>query len=139
MCSMSVPKPEPSKVLRPLPDPPGSPSAPAPCEPLGPPAPSRPSCSSTTSVLAMRGLDDVLTRGHQLVGLEHDVRARRLRRLLPGLQVRLIDAQDAHELDAVHGVHDAVELALVECAAERPAAAAAGRVPAHERVQVRVE
>ena len=57
----------------------------------------------------------------------------------PVSQVRLVDAQDLHELDAVDRVHDAVQLALVERAAERPARARARRVAADERVQVRVE
>src|SRR4051794_19622259 len=87
----------------------------------------------------MGRLDDVLAGREQLVRLQDDVRAARLGGLLARLQVRLVDAQDAHELDAVDGVHDAVELALVERAAERPAAPGAGRVAADERVQVRVE
>ncbi len=60
--------------------------------------------------------------GDQLVGLEHDVGPGRLGRLLAGREVRLVDAQDLHELDAGDRVDDAVQLALVERAAERPAA-----------------
>ena len=67
--------------------------------------------------------------GDQLVGLEHDVAAGRLGRLLARQQVRLVDAQDLHELDAVDRVHDPVQLALVERAAERPARARALSVP----------
>ena len=62
-----------------------------------------------------------------------------LGRLLAGLEVRLVDAQDLHELDAVDRVHDAVQLALVERAAERPAARRGRRRAADERVEVRVE
>ena len=90
-------------------------------------------------VLPVRRLDDVLAGGDQLVGLEHDVRPGRLGRLLAGHEVRLVDPQDLHELDAVDGVDDPVQLALVERAPERPAVAGAGRVAADERVQVRVQ
>src|SRR5688572_8736789 len=106
---MSVPKPAPSKVRY-------SPS------PFW-----VPSSATSPLCLAVRRLDDVGAGRDQLVGLEHYVRAGRLRRLLARLEVRLVDAQDLHELDAVDRVHHAVELALVERTPERPAGADAGR------------
>src|SRR5687767_10174035 len=112
-----VPKPAPMKVLN-------SPESPFEATPFP--------VSDTGLVLPVGGLDDVLARSHQLIRLEHDVRAGGLGGLLPGLEVRLVDPQDLHELDAVDRVHDAVQLALVEGAAERPARPGAGRVAAHE-------
>ena len=70
----------------------------------------------------MHGPDDVSAGRQQLVGLERDVAAGGLRRLLAGPNVGLVDAQDLHELHAVHRVDDLVQLALVEEPAERPAA-----------------
>src|SRR5215213_161875 len=119
-----VPKPAPMKVLN-------SPESPLEETPLP--------VSDTGLVLPVGGFDDVLAGGHQLIRLQHDVRAGGLGGLLPRLEVRLVDPQDLHELDAVDGVHDAVQLALVERAAERPAGAGAGRVSADERVEVGVE
>ena len=87
----------------------------------------------------MVGLDDVSPGREQLVGLERDVASGGLGGLLAGSHLGLVDAEDLHELDAVDGVHDLVELALVEHAAERPAVAGAGGVAAGERVQVGVE
>ena len=85
------------------------------------------------------GLDDVLGRGDQLVGLDRQEAARRLRLLLAGDEVGLVDAQDLDEVDAVDGMHDAVQLALVERAAELPARADALQRAADERVEVGVE
>ena len=78
-------------------------------------------------------------RGDQLVGLERQEAAHRLRLLLAGDEVGLVHTQDLDEVDALHGVHDAVQLALVERAAELPAGADALERAADERVEVGVE
>ena len=70
---------------------------------------------------------------------ELQVAAGRLRVLLAGREVGLVDAQDLDELDALDLADDPEELALVERAAELPAVAEALGRAADERVQVRVE
>src|SRR5262249_50193795 len=92
-----------------------------------------------SSELRPLGLDDVRPGGDQLVLADLEVAAGGLGILLPGRQVGLVDAEDLDELDPVDLADDAVELALVQRAAELPAVAVALRRTAHERVQVGVE
>src|SRR4051794_31442027 len=82
------------------------------------------------------GLDDVLGRRDQLIRLEGQEAAHRLRLLLAGDDVGFVHAEDLHEVDAVYGVHDAVQLALVEGAAEFPAAADPLERSPDERIEV---
>ena len=67
------------------------------------------------------------------------MRAGRLGRLPPAHEIGAVHAQQPHVLDARDLMHDAVQLALVERAAELPAVAVVAGRAADERVEEAVE
>src|ERR1700753_1110124 len=98
-----------------------------------------PAARAAPLFLASGDPDDMVARDDDLVGFDGDLATGRLGSLLAGGEVHLIEAKDLHRLDGVEGVHDRIELPLVERAARRPSPAHPARGAADHRVQVRVE